>query len=141
MMESGGGSPPGNGAPENSTRILAAVAAVAALIAVVVAVGSVLRTDDQADGAPASTVPAAPVSARTTTVPGRPTAIPRPTPVPAFSAPNTSPLPTRPAHRVGEDCMTDGVTGRWDVVTGTGWVCVPVVPSAAPSTVPTQAGP
>lgn len=121
MAESGG--EPNNGAPENSTRILAVVAAVAAVAAFAVAIGLVLSTDDDAADAPAPTTTNTPVLAPTVTVPR----------TPAFSAPNTSPLPTRPVHRVGEGCEVGGVTGRWDVVTGRGWVCVPVVPSTAPA--------
>ncbi|MBH0776885.1 hypothetical protein [Nocardia bovistercoris] len=111
-----------NGESDNGTRILAVVAAIAAVAAFAVAIGLVLSTDDDTADAPAPTTTNTPALAPTVTVSRNP----------VFSAPNTSPMPTQPAHRVGDGCDIGNVTGRWDVVTGRGWVCVPVVPSTAP---------
>ncbi len=136
MVESGDGPPPGNGRPENSTRVLAIAAAVAAVAAFAVAIGLMIGADGDQENAPASTTTTAPVAS--VTVPRTTVAVP-PSEAGRFSAPNTSPLPTRPAHQVGEGCSDSGVPGRWDVVTGRGWVCVPTAAVPTPSA-PTSSG-
>ncbi|MET7767114.1 hypothetical protein [Nocardia sp. NPDC005366] len=124
MVESGGGPPPDDGgAPENNTRVLAIAAGIAAVLSLVVAIGLLIRTNQGQEDAP---VPSTTRMSLAETVTARTTARP------AISATGISPLPTQPAHQVGDGCSVDGEMGRWDVVTGRGWVCVPA--TSAPTT-------
>ncbi|WP_109523452.1 MULTISPECIES: hypothetical protein [Nocardia] len=128
MVEPGGGPASGGGAPENGTRVLAITAGLAAVLAFVVAIGLLIRSNQDTEDVP---TPSTTLTSLAETVTVRSTESPAPT-RPSISAPNTSPLPTQPAHRVGDDCSVDGGAGRWDVVTGRGWVCVPA--TTAPAT-------
>ncbi|MEV0294655.1 hypothetical protein [Nocardia sp. NPDC050710] len=132
MVASGGGPAPDDGAPENSTRVLAIAAAIAAVLALVVAIGMLLRTDrDANDQTPSATpTPVSATAARTTS-----------TQQPPWRRPISSPLPTQPAHQVGEDCSSGGITAHWDIVPGRGWVCVPQTQGDnAPAPLPAEPG-
>lgn len=126
MVEPGGGPASGGGAPENGTRVLAITAGLAAVLAFVVAIGLLIRSNQDPEDVP---TPSTTLTSLAETVTVRTTASPTMT---RPSATGISSLPTQPAHRVGDDCSVDGGAGRWDVVTGRGWVCVPA--TTAPAT-------